>query len=46
MSAEDALSKLQAGADVVQIYTGLIYQGPAPGRRGRAAFRVQRRSAA
>ena len=29
MSAEDAVSKIQAGADVVQIYTGLIYEGPA-----------------
>ena len=29
LSAEDALSKLRAGADVVQIYTGLIYRGPA-----------------
>jgi dihydroorotate dehydrogenase len=28
MSAEDAVSKIQAGADLVQIYTGLIYQGP------------------
>ncbi|MDB5858551.1 MAG: dihydroorotate oxidase [Ramlibacter sp.] len=28
LSAEDALSKLRAGADVVQIYTGLIYRGP------------------
>ncbi|MCX7279388.1 MAG: quinone-dependent dihydroorotate dehydrogenase [Burkholderiales bacterium] len=28
MSAADAVSKIQAGADVVQIYTGLIYQGP------------------
>jgi dihydroorotate dehydrogenase len=28
MSAEDALSKIRAGADVVQIYTGLIYEGP------------------
>lgn len=27
MSAEDAVSKIKAGADVVQIYTGLIYQG-------------------
>ena len=25
---KDALAKLQAGADVVQIYTGLIYKGP------------------
>jgi len=29
MRAEDALGKIKAGADVVQIYTGLIYQGPA-----------------
>jgi dihydroorotate dehydrogenase len=29
MSAEDAASKVRAGADVVQIYTGLIYEGPA-----------------
>ena len=29
MSAEDAVNKIRAGADVVQIYTGLIYEGPA-----------------
>ncbi len=29
MSAQDAVSKIRAGADLVQIYTGLIYQGPA-----------------
>ena len=28
MGAEDAVSKIRAGADVVQIYTGLIYEGP------------------
>ena len=28
MSAADARAKLDAGADLVQIYTGLIYQGP------------------
>lgn len=28
-SAQDAIEKIQAGANVVQIYTGLIYQGPA-----------------
>jgi dihydroorotate dehydrogenase len=28
LSAEDAVSKIRAGADVVQIYTGLIYRGP------------------
>jgi len=29
MSADDAVSKIQSGANIVQIYTGLIYQGPA-----------------
>jgi dihydroorotate dehydrogenase len=29
MSGADAVSKIKAGADVVQIYTGLIYKGPA-----------------
>jgi dihydroorotate dehydrogenase len=29
MSGEDARAKIQAGADLVQIYTGLIYKGPA-----------------
>jgi len=29
LSAADAVSKIEAGADVVQIYTGLIYRGPA-----------------
>lgn len=28
MSAADAREKLQAGADLVQVYTGLIYSGP------------------
>jgi dihydroorotate dehydrogenase len=28
LSAADALSKIAAGADLVQIYTGLIYRGP------------------
>jgi dihydroorotate dehydrogenase len=28
LSAQDAVSKIHAGADVVQIYTGLIYRGP------------------
>ncbi len=27
-SAEDALEKLQAGASLVQVYTGFIYEGP------------------
>jgi dihydroorotate dehydrogenase len=29
VSAETARAKLQAGADLVQVYTGLIYHGPA-----------------
>jgi dihydroorotate dehydrogenase len=28
MSGADAVSKIEAGADVVQLYTGLIYKGP------------------
>ena len=27
-SAQDALDKIEAGADLVQIYTGIIYEGP------------------
>jgi dihydroorotate dehydrogenase len=29
LSGSDAVAKVQAGANVVQIYTGLIYRGPA-----------------
>lgn len=29
MSAQDAIAKLHAGAQLIQLYTGLIYQGPA-----------------
>jgi dihydroorotate dehydrogenase len=29
MSPEDALEKINAGADLVQVYTGFIYEGPA-----------------
>jgi dihydroorotate dehydrogenase len=46
LSANDALSKLQAGADVVQIYTGLIYKGPALVDEIARAFRAQRATAA
>jgi dihydroorotate dehydrogenase len=28
MSAKDALEKLDAGADLIQLYTGFIYEGP------------------
>ena len=39
MSGADAVSKIQAGADVVQIYTGLIYKGP--GLVGEAAISIK-----
>jgi dihydroorotate dehydrogenase len=29
LSGEDAIAKIKAGANLVQIYTGLIYKGPA-----------------
>ena len=28
-TAEDAIEKLEAGADLLQVYTGFIYEGPA-----------------
>ncbi|MBP7450228.1 MAG: dihydroorotate dehydrogenase (quinone), partial [Flavobacteriales bacterium] len=37
-SAEAALEKLNAGADLVQVYTGLIYEGPALVKRINRAF--------
>ncbi len=43
-SAETALEKIRAGADLVQLYTGMIYAGPAlPGRilAGMVRFRRQ-----
>lgn len=41
LSADDALSKLRAGADVVQIYTGLIYRGPELVDQVARAFKAQ-----
>jgi dihydroorotate dehydrogenase len=46
LGARDALAKLQAGADVVQVYTGLIYRGPALVDEIARAFRAQSRGAA
>ena len=40
ITAQDAVSKIEAGADLVQIYTGLIYSGPALVKSAAAA--VQR----
>ena len=40
-SAEDALEKIEAGADLVQIYTGFIYEGPALIKRINRALLAQ-----
>ena len=42
MSAQDAVEKIRAGADVVQIYSGLIYEGPALVERAAKAIRQLR----
>ena len=42
LSAADAEAKLTAGADVIQIYTGLIYRGPALVREAARALRKAR----
>lgn len=41
MSASDALAKLHAGADLVQIYTGFIYEGPELVTRCAAALKAR-----
>lgn len=43
LSAADAVSKIKAGADVVQIYTGLIYRGPDLVRDAALAIQALRR---
>ena len=43
LSGTDAAAKIEAGADVVQIYTGLIYRGPALVREAALAVRQMRR---
>jgi dihydroorotate dehydrogenase len=43
MSAADAVSKIEAGADLVQIYTGLIYRGPELVTEAASALRALRR---
>ncbi|MDD4820101.1 MAG: quinone-dependent dihydroorotate dehydrogenase [Flavobacteriales bacterium] len=44
MSAEDAVEKLEAGASLVQLYTGFIYEGPSLIRRIDSAVLAYRRS--
>jgi dihydroorotate dehydrogenase len=36
MSEQDAYEKIKAGADLVQLYTGFIYEGPSLIRRIRS----------
>jgi len=43
LSGEDAATKIRAGADVVQVYTGLIYRGPAIVPEVAKALRALRR---
>jgi dihydroorotate dehydrogenase len=43
MSGADARAKIDAGADLVQIYTGLIYNGPALVGEAAKALRAMRR---
>jgi dihydroorotate dehydrogenase len=45
MSAEDAVSKIKAGADVVQVYTGLVYRGPQLVTEAARAIRLLRHPA-
>ncbi|WP_310625100.1 quinone-dependent dihydroorotate dehydrogenase [Limnohabitans sp.] len=40
LSGADAVAKIKAGADVVQIYTGLIYRGPALVKEAAQAIRA------
>ncbi len=43
-SAEAAMEKLDAGADLVQVYTGLVYEGPALLDRINRAFVANKRN--
>ncbi|MBQ9470189.1 MAG: quinone-dependent dihydroorotate dehydrogenase [Bacteroidales bacterium] len=43
MNEHDALERLRAGADLVQLYTGFVYGGPAMARRINRAILKQRR---
>jgi dihydroorotate dehydrogenase len=45
LSAADAVGKIEAGANLVQIYTGLIYQGPALVTEAASAIRRHHRQA-
>jgi len=45
LSGEDAVAKLRAGADLVQVYTGFIYRGPALVQEAARALRAAARPA-
>ena len=42
-NAEAAMERLDAGADLVQVYTGLVYEGPALLKRINQAYLLRRR---
>ncbi len=42
-TAEDAIEKLEAGADLLQVYTGFIYEGPAIAKRLNKAILAYKR---
>lgn len=44
LSGADAVSKIEAGADVVQLYSGLIYKGPALVSETARALQAHKRS--
>jgi dihydroorotate dehydrogenase len=44
MSVEDALEKLDVGADLIQIYTGFVYEGPGFVKRIGKAIQARRNS--
>lgn len=46
MSGEDAMAKLNAGAELVQIYSGMVYHGPALVKQAVCATRDFRRNMA
>jgi dihydroorotate dehydrogenase len=44
LSGADAVDKIEAGADLVQVYTGLIYRGPALVTEAASALAAMRRA--
>ena len=42
LSGDDARARIAAGADLVQLYTGLIYRGPDLVREAASALRSRR----